>query len=140
MKNDSAHIVQLKKIPDLRGNLTAIEQCGDVPFEIRRVYWIFDVPGGENRGGHAYRRAQELIIALSGSFDLTVDDGSQCDCFRLNRSYYAVYVPAGTWRQMSNFSTNSIALVLSSTDYDEADYIRNYDDFKRYAAETGQQC
>lgn len=123
-------IVHLKKIPDQRGNLTAIEQLADVPFAIRRVYWIFDVPGGERRGGHAYRRNRELIVALSGSFDVSVDTGSQRDTFTLNRSYSAVYVPAGTWRELSNFSTNSLAMILASTDYDEADYIREYADFE----------
>ena len=128
-----AKIIHLKKIPDSRGNLTAIEQRGDVPFEIRRVYWIFDVPGGERRGGHAYRQGQELIVALSGSFDVMTDNGHESDSFSLNCSYYGLYVPAGTWREISNFSTNSIALILSSTDYDEADYIRNYEDFMVYA-------
>lgn len=130
---DYARIIHLKKIPDARGNLTAIEQLADVPFEIRRVYWIFDVPGGERRGGHAYRQGQELIIALSGSFDVMVDNGAASDSFSLNRSYYGLYVPAGTWREISNFSTNSIALILSSTDYDEDDYIRDYDDFRQYS-------
>ena len=128
-----ARIIHLKKIPDSRGNLTAIEQLDDVPFEIRRVYWIFDVPGGERRGGHAYRQGQELIIALSGSFDVMTDNGHESDSFSLNRSYYGLFVPAGTWREISTFSTNSIALILSSTDYDEADYIRNYEDFMVYA-------
>ena len=128
------HVIQLKKIPDHRGNLTAIEQNGDAPFAIRRVYWIFDVPGGERRGGHAYRHNRELIVALSGSFDVSVDTGTQRDTFTLNRSYSAVYVPAGTWRELSNFSTNSLALILASDDYDEADYIRDFADFEQYAA------
>lgn len=127
-----AGIINLKKIPDNRGNLTAIEQLSDVPFEIRRVYWIFDVPGGERRGGHAYRAGQEVIIALSGSFEVQTDNGFQRDSFSLNRSYYGLYVPPGTWREISNFSTNAIALVLSSTDYDESDYIRDYEDFTAY--------
>ncbi|MDE5642294.1 MAG: FdtA/QdtA family cupin domain-containing protein [Muribaculaceae bacterium] len=129
-------IIHLKKIPDARGNLTAIEQNSDVPFAIRRVYWIFDVPGGERRGGHAYRKAEELIIALSGSFDVIVDNGRERDSFSLNRSYFGLYVPAGKWRELSNFSTNSIALILSSTDYDEDDYIRDYDEFESYADEN----
>ena len=128
-----ARIIHLKKIPDSRGNLTAIEQLDDVPFEIRRVYWIFDVPGGERRGGHAYRQGQELIIALRGLFAVMTDNAPESDSFSLNRSYYGLFVPAGTWREISNFSTNSIALILSSTDYDEADYIRNYEDFMVYA-------
>ncbi|MDE6331058.1 MAG: FdtA/QdtA family cupin domain-containing protein [Muribaculaceae bacterium] len=133
-----ARIIYLKKIPDSRGNLTAIEQLDDVPFEIRRVYWIFDVPGGERRGGHAYRQGQELIIALSGSFDVTTDNGRESDTFSLNRSYYGLYIPAGTWREISNFSTNAIALIVSSTDYNEEDYIRDYNEFETYAEQKQQ--
>ena len=109
-----------------------------MPFEIRRVYWIFDVPGGERRGGHAYRQGQELIIALSGSFDVTTDNGRESDTFSLNRSYYGLYIPAGTWREISNFSTNAIALIVSSTDYNEEDYIRDYNEFETYAEQKQQ--
>lgn len=131
------HIIQLKKIPDHRGNLTALEQGRDIPFAIRRVYWIFDVPGGERRGGHAYRHNRELIVALSGSFDVSIDTGTQRDTFTLNRSYSALYVPAGTWRELGNFSTNSLAMIIASGDYDEADYIREYADFEReYASKA----
>lgn len=122
-------IVNLPKILDKRGNLSFIEQENHVPFKIQRTYWIYDVPGGEKRGGHAYKNNEELIVALSGSFDVIVNDGKEKKTFSLNRSYYGLYVPKGTWREMQNFSTNSLALILSSTNYDESDYIRDYDEF-----------
>ncbi len=126
-----AQIIQLFKFLDPRGNLSVIEECKDIPFKIVRTYWIYDVPGGEIRGGHAYKENQEFIVALSGSFDVVLDDGKSKRTFSLNRSYYGLYVPNGLWRQMENFSTNSLALVLSSTEYDEADYIRDYNEFQR---------
>ena len=125
-------IIQLPKFLDARGNLSFIEQENHIPFKIERTYWIYDVPGGEKRGGHAYIENEELIVALSGSFDVIVDDGNEKKIFSLNRSYYGLYVPKGTWREMQNFSTNSLALILSSTRYDENDYIRDYDEFKSY--------
>ena len=125
-------IIQLPKFLDARGNLSFIEQENHIPFKIERTYWIYDVPGGEKRGGHAYKENEELIVALSGSFDVIVDDGKEKKTFSLNRSYYGLYVPKGTWREMQNFSTNSLALILSSTKYDENDYIRDYDEFKSY--------
>ncbi len=125
-------IIQLPKFLDARGNLSFIEQENHIPFKIERAYWIYDVPGGEHRGGHAYKENEELIVALSGSFDVIVDDGNEKKTFSLNRSYYGLYVPKGTWREMQNFSTNSLALILSSTKYDESDYIRDYDEFKTY--------
>lgn len=125
-------IVELIKISDPRGNLSVIEEFKDIPFKIERTYWIYDVPGGEIRGGHAFINTEELIIALSGSFDVTVDNGSEKKVFNLNRSYYGLYVPKGLWREMENFSTNSLALVLSSTKYDANDYIRDYDIFLKY--------
>lgn len=131
MTVEDAKIIQLSKFLDPRGNLSAIEEWKDIPFKIKRTYWIYDVPGGEIRGGHAYKENQEFIVALSGSFDVVLDDGKNKQTFSLNRSYYGLYVPNGLWRQMENFSTNSLALVLSSTEYDEADYIRNYNEFKR---------
>lgn len=126
----SPQIIELAKISDPRGNLSVIEEYKDIPFKIERTYWIYDVPGGETRGGHAFKNTEELIIALSGSFDVTVDDGHEKKVFNLNRSYYGLYVPKGLWREMENFSTNSLALVLSSTKYDAGDYIRDYDVFK----------
>ena len=128
----SVKIIQLPKFLDARGNLSFIEQENHIPFKIERTHWIYDVPGGEKRGGHAYRNNEELIVALSGSFDVIVDDGNEKKTFSLNRSYYGLYVPRGTWREMQNFSTNSLALILSSTKYDESDYIRDYDEFKSY--------
>ena len=126
-------IIQLSKIADPRGNLSVIEELKDIPFKIERTYWIYDVPGGEKRGGHAYKENQEFIVALSGSFDVVLDDGKEKKTFSLNRSYNGLYVPKGMWRTMENFSTNSLALVLSSTKYDVGDYIRDYDDFLKYA-------
>lgn len=122
-------IIQLPKFLDERGNLSFVEQETHIPFTIKRTYWLYDVPGGECRGGHAYKENQEFIVALSGSFDVHLDDGVQKQTFHLNRSYYGLYVPKGLWREMDNFSTNSLAMILSSTDYDASDYIRNYDEF-----------
>ena len=129
-----AKIIDLPKFEDPRGNLSFIEEFKQVPFKIERTYWIYDVPGGQIRGGHAFREQQELIVALSGSFDIVVDDGKVKKTFSLNRSYYGLLVPAGLWRQMQNFSTNSLALVLSSTPFNEDDYIRDYEEFKTYIA------
>jgi oxalate decarboxylase/phosphoglucose isomerase-like protein (cupin superfamily) len=126
---EEPRIIQLPKISDPRGNLSVIEELKDIPFKIERTYWIYDVPGGEKRGGHAYKENQELIVALSGSFDVLLDDGKEKKVFSLNRSYNGLYVPKGMWREMENFSTNSLALVLSSTKYDAEDYIRDYDEF-----------
>lgn len=123
-------IIDLPKFLDKRGNLSFVEEFKQVPFKIERSYWIYDVPGGEVRGGHAYKENQEFIIALSGSFDVVLDDGKKKNVFTLNRSYYGLYVPKGIWRAMSNFSTNSLALVLASISYDEADYIYDYELFK----------
>lgn len=127
-------IINLPKHEDPRGNLSFIEEFKQIPFKIERTYWIYDVPGGQVRGGHAFKEQQELIVALSGSFDVVVDDGKKEQTFSLNRSYYGLYVPAGLWRQMQNFSTNSVAMVLSSTAFNEDDYIRDPEDFKIYRA------
>ena len=126
---DKPQIIDLPKFLDARGNLSFVEQGNHIPFEIRRTYWLYDVPGGEARGGHAYKENQEFIVALSGSFDVVLDDGNEKKAFTLNRSYYGLYVPKGLWREMENFSTNSLALILSSTNYDANDYIRDYDLF-----------
>lgn len=125
-------ILSLPKYGDPRGNLSFAENFKQVPFEIKRAYWIYDVPGGEARGGHAYKENEEFIIALSGSFDVILDDGVEKKRFSLSRSYYGLYVPKGVWREMDNFSTNSVALILSSTSYDEEDYIRDYNDYKTW--------
>lgn len=125
-------IINLPKFLDDRGNLSFVEQFKHIPFKIERTYWIYDVPGGESRGGHAYKENQELIIALSGSFDVVLDNGRIKETYSLNRSYYGLFVPKGVWREMSNFSTNSLALILSSTSFDEQDYIRDYETFKLF--------
>lgn len=125
-------LINLPKIEDPRGNLSFIEEEKHTSFKIERAYWIYDVPGGQVRGGHAFREQEELIIAISGSFDIMVDDGRSQRTFPLNRSYYGLYLPAGLWRQMENFSTNSLALVLTSTVYSEDDYIRDYPDFLKH--------
>lgn len=123
-------IIDLPKIIDKRGNLSFVEENNHIPFAIKRSFWIYDVPGGEQRGGHAYRETEEFIVALSGSFDVVLDTGKEKKIYHLNRSYYGLYVPKMMWREMNNFSTNSLALVLSSTKYDEVDYIRDYNQFK----------
>jgi dTDP-4-dehydrorhamnose 3,5-epimerase-like enzyme len=125
-------IISLPKFEDPRGNLSFIEEFKQIPFKIERTYWIYDVPGGEVRGGHAFKEQQEFIVALSGSFDVVVDDGQSKQTFSLNRSYYGLYLPAGLWRQMQNFSTNSLALVLSSTHYSGDDYIYDYREYLNF--------
>ena len=126
---EDVKIIELPKFLDARGNLSFVEQLNHIPFEIKRTYWIYDVPGGEARGGHAFHQNQEFMVALSGAFDVVVDDGCQKKTFNLNRSYYGLYVPAGLWREMENFSTNSLALEFGSEHYNEDDYIREYGDF-----------
>jgi uncharacterized cupin superfamily protein len=125
----NSRIIQLPKFLDARGNLSFVEQENHIPFTIKRTYWLYDVPGGECRGGHAYKENEEFIVALSGSFDVILDDGKEKKTFTLNRSYYGLYVPKGLWREMENFSTNSLAVILSSTNYDACDYVRDYDEF-----------
>lgn len=123
-------IIELPKFTDPRGNLSFLENENQIPFKVARSYWIYDVPGGETRGGHAFKKNDEFIIALSGAFDVILDNGKEKQKFQLNRSYYGLFVPKGWWREMENFSTNSVAFILSSIPYDENDYIRDYDDFK----------
>ncbi|AEW02977.1 hypothetical protein A4D02_03010 [Niastella koreensis] len=123
-------IIDLKKILDVRGNLSIIEGEKDIPFIIQRTYWIYDVPGGEIRGGHAYKTLREFVVALSGSFDVVLNNGEKEMRYHLNRSYYGLYVPNMYWRHMENFSTNSVSLILADQDYDESDYIRDFDKFK----------
>ena len=124
-------ILRLPKIPDGRGNLSFFENSNQIPFDIHRVYWIYDVPGGEMRGGHAYKELQEVIIALSGSFDVVLHDGNTEQRFTLNRSYYGLYIPRMTWRSLENFSTNALAFIAADAPYDESDYIRDFETFKR---------
>ncbi len=126
-----AKIIDLPKFLDARGNLSFAENFKQIPFEIKRTYWLYDVPGGECRGGHAYRENEEFIIALSGSFDVVLDDGKERKVFSLNRSYYGLYVPKGLWREMENFSTNAFALEFGSTLYNINDYIYDYEEFQK---------
>lgn len=122
-------LIHLPKIIDARGNLSFVENSTQLPFEIKRAYWVYDVPGGSERGGHAFISNVEFVIALSGSFDVLLDNGEHVEKFSLNRSYYGLLIPKMMWRTMENFSTNSLALVLSSTEYSESDYIRDYQEF-----------
>lgn len=125
------YIIEFPKILDPRGNLTFAEEDSQIPFAVRRVYWIYDVPGGEYRGAHAFKETEEVIIALSGSFDVVLNDGNQEHVFQLNRSYFGVYVPKMYWRKLENFSSNSLAAIIASTDYREEDYIRDFELFKK---------
>jgi dTDP-4-dehydrorhamnose 3,5-epimerase-like enzyme len=122
-------IIELPKIEDSRGNLSFIEELQHIPFNIKRTYWIYDVPGGQTRGGHAFKKQKEFIVALSGSFDVVLNDGEQNQMYTLNRSYYGLYIPNGLWREMNNFSTNAVAMVLSSTLYCEDDYVHDYKNY-----------
>lgn len=128
-KSVKPHIIELPKFLDKRGNLSFIEEFKQIPFKIERTYWIYDVPGGESRGGHAYKETEEFIVALSGAFEVVLDDGEKKETYLLNRSYYGLYVPKGYWREMINFSTNSVALILAPTLYEPDDYIRDYEEF-----------
>ena len=123
-------LINLPKIVDERGNLSFIEAENHIPFMIERTYLIYDVPGGETRGSHAYKELKEFIVALSGSFDVVLDDGFEKKTFTLNRSYYGLYVPKMLWRSLENFSTNSLCMILASEKYDVDDYIRDYDEFQ----------
>lgn len=132
MTINDVRIIELPKFLDARGNLSFAEQFTHIPFEIKRVYWLYDVPGGIARGGHAEKDNEELIIALSGAFEIVVDDGNQSKTFVLNRSYYGLYIPKGLWREIKEFSTNALALEFGSIPYSTEDYIRDYDDYKQY--------
>ena len=133
MKMNKVELINMPKILDERGNLSFFQKGTDLPFDIARVYWIYDVPGGEVRGGHAYKELYELIVALSGSFDVVVDDGTEEKTYSLNRSYYGLLIPKMIWRKLENFSTNALCLIASSLPYSEEDYIRDYKSYKTLA-------
>lgn len=136
MSLQNCRIVELPKISDPRGNLTFIEGSRHVPFDIRRVYYLYDVPGGASRAAHGHRSLQQLMIAMSGSFDVTLDDGRRKEKFHLNRSYIGLYIAPMIWRELDNFSSGSVCMVLASTPYDESDYFRNYDTFLQAVNES----
>lgn len=136
MGEKSCRIIELPKIMDPRGNLTFIEGGRHVSFDVKRVFWIYDVPGGEMRGSHAYRTNHELIVAVSGSFDVEVDDGREVRRFSLNRSYYGLYIPPMHWRTLLNFSTNALCLILASESFDEMDYLRDYAEYRKLSVEA----
>lgn len=133
---DQVKLIQLPKIIDERGNLSFLENNNQIPFDIKRTYWIYDVKGEEIRGGHAFKESHEFIIALSGSFDLILNDGDKEIKYSLNRSYYGIYVPNLLWRKLENFSTNSLALIVSSIEYDKDDYIKNFEEFYKIKNEV----
>jgi dTDP-4-dehydrorhamnose 3,5-epimerase-like enzyme len=134
---DECKLIYFPKITDIRGNLSFIEENNQIPFQIKRVYYLYDVPSGATRGGHAHKALQQIIIALSGSFDVVLDDGVTKRQIFLNRPHYGLYIPPGVWRELENFSSNSVALSLVSQLYDESDYIRDYEVFKRGIANNG---
>ncbi len=138
MSIENCRIIDLPKITDSRGNLSFIEGNGHIPFDIKRVYYLYDVPGGAERGGHAHLALQQLIIAISGSFDVILKDGFEKKNYHLNRSYYGLYIPNMVWRELNNFSSGSVCLVLASTVYDESDYIRDYRQFLLKVGENKQ--
>lgn len=140
MNINDCRIIELPKFLDARGNLSFAENFKQIPFEIKRTYWLYDVPGGISRGGHGERNNEELIIALSGSFEIFVDDGENSKTFTLNRSYYGLYIPKGLWREIKEFSTNALALEFGSVPYDVNDYIRNYDEFKEYVKTINEEA
>lgn len=131
MKFKIPQLIELPRFNDPRGNLSVIENSKNIPFSIKRTYWIYDVPGGQVRYGHAFRAQEEFIVALSGSFDVTINDGTKETMFHMCRSYYGLYVPKLNWRVIDNFSTNSVALIITDTDYDESDYIYNFQEFQQ---------
>ena len=126
---EACRIIELPKIPDPRGNLTFIEGNRHVPFEIKRVYYLYDVPGGESRAGHAHETLEQVLIAMAGSFDVTLDDGTEKRRFHMNRAHVGVYVPRLVWRELDNFSSGAVCLALASAPYDESDYLRSYAEF-----------
>jgi dTDP-4-dehydrorhamnose 3,5-epimerase-like enzyme len=131
MNMSQCRIIELPKVADVRGNLTFIEQKRQVPFEIKRVYYLYDVPAGESRGGHAHKECEQFIIAANGSFDVILDDGTNRETFHLNRPYLGLYISPLVWRELNNFSSGSVCLVLASEFYDDEDYLRDYETFEK---------
>ena len=131
MTIEDVKLIELPRFMDSRGNLSFVEQNNHIPFEIQRTYWIYDVPGGEDRGGHAYKTTDEFIIAIAGAFDVTIDDGEQKKTFTLNRSYYGLHIPRGLWRTMDNFSSAALALEFANTKYDRKDYVMDYNEYQK---------
>lgn len=131
MESKEPLIIQLPKILDKRGNLSFFENSNQIPFEIKRTYWLYDVPGGEIRGSHAFKEQHEFIVALSGSFDVVLNDGNEEKTYSLSRSYYGLYVPNLYWRKIENFSTNSLAIIVSDRGFSDKDYIRDFEEFKK---------
>lgn len=129
MTIEDVKLIKLPQFNDPRGNLSFVQENDQIPFPIARTYWIYDVPGGENRGGHAFKKTEEFIIAMSGAFDVIVSDGTQKRTYTLNRSYFGLYIPKGLWRDITNFSTNSLALEFASTKYNREDYIEDFEQF-----------
>ena len=129
MTINDVKFIELPRFKDPRGNLSFVQELDQIPFEILRTYWIYDVPGGESRGGHAFKQTEEFIVAMSGAFDVVVSDGKEKKIFSLNRSYYGLYIPKGLWRDIENFSTNSLALEFASTKYDRNDYLEDFNDY-----------
>lgn len=136
MQRPPYHLVDLPRIFDPRGNLTVAEQLCEIPFDISRVYWTYDVPSGESRGGHAHKECEEVIIAVSGSFDVTLDDGKKKTTFHLNHPYQGLYVGTGIWRTLDDFSSGAVCLVVASLPFEEEDYIREYEEFQQFVACT----
>ena len=132
---NNCRVFQLPKISNRAGNITVIQNDIEIPFAAKRVYYLYDIPGGESRGGHGHKRLQQMIVAASGSFDITIDDGKEKKMIHLNRPYLGLYITAGIWRDIDNFSSGAICLVLASEPYDADDYIRSYDDYLLYAGE-----
>ena len=128
-------IITLDKHQHEKGNITVVQNCKDVPFEVERIFYLYDIPGGESRGEHAHFKCEQLLVAVSGSFDVTIDDAGVKRTFTLNRPYHGLYIKTGIWCELDNFSSGSVCMVLASAKYDEADYIRDYDKFRRYKAD-----
>jgi len=138
MKIQECRLIELPRVTDPRGNLTYIEGGNQIPFEIKRIYYLYDVPGGASRAGHAHKTLHQVLIAMSGSFDVTVNDGTSQEKWHLNRPYLGLYIPAMVWRDIDNFSSGAVCLSLASTSYSEADYYRDYNSYLRVIRESGQ--